>query len=134
MIVGFTGTRAGMTLQQWRTVSTTLIKLGVDSLSHGCCVGADAQAHKTALCYGWHIYGYPGPVTKWSMHIIREEFTWLAQAEPYATRNRKIAACEVLVAAPKGYDLGVGGTGMTVRFARELGRRVIVVLPDGSVR
>lgn len=134
MIVGFTGTREGMTMAQMAIVARELQRLGTEELQHGCCVGADEQAHQIARWYGWRIYGRPGPVTWWSMPIVPEEFTRLAQPRPFAERNREIAACGVLVAAPKGHDLVVGGTGMTVRLARGLGRRVVVVLPDGSVR
>jgi len=45
MIIGFTGTRQGMTQNQKEQFVVKLFELGLTEFHHGDCKGADAEAH-----------------------------------------------------------------------------------------
>lgn len=147
MIVGFTGTRRGMTAAQHRAVCQLVQELRPTEVHHGCCVGADAQAHAVAMSYGWPIHGHPGPSGKLRMLLsdvvdqpgFREAknvsgFCKLYPAKEYGARNQVIVnKCDVLVAAPaEQAPQSSGGTWQTVRRARTAGKHVIIVWPDGT--
>ena len=56
---------------------------------------------------------------------------------PYLVRNRAIVAegIDGLIAAPKGWvEEQRSGTWATIRYARQAGRRIWIVRPDGAVR
>lgn len=130
--VGFTGSQKGMTPAQRVRLYALLGELGTTDLHHGDCIGADHQAHllagvqdvirlhvhppkvkaKRAFCFGYAMY----------------------DPKDYLVRNRHIVdATEVLIAAPAEMTEQMrGGTWMTVRYARKQGKRVIIILPDGS--
>ena len=53
-------------------------------------------------------------------------------------RLRKLSAAErdetdMLVACPKGPEEVRSGTWSTVRFARKRGKRIVIIMPDGTV-
>jgi hypothetical protein len=131
MIVGFTGTRRGMTAAQHRAVLQLVQELRPTEVHHGCCVGADAELHGTARWF-WPVHGHPGPDGPYRARL--EGFTKLYPSKGYSFRNQDIAnACDVLVAAPaESAPQSSGGTWQTVRRARAGGKRVVVVWPDGS--
>jgi hypothetical protein len=131
MIVGFTGTRDGMTREQGERAAQIVHEQRPTEVHHGCCVGADAELHAVAKWF-WSVVGHPGPQ---GQH--RAELTGFARLHPakdFGDRNQDIVdACDVLVAAPKEYsEQPSGGTWQTVRRARRAGKRVIIVWPDGS--
>jgi hypothetical protein len=131
-IVGFTGTRDGMTWAQHKRVSEILHELRPIEVHHGCCVGADAQFHAVALWF-WPVIGHPGPDGP-----LRAQLTGFRRLEPskdYGERNQDIVnVCEVLIAAPKeAREMSSGGTWQTVRRARKAGKPIKIVWPDGSV-
>lgn len=59
----------------------------------------------------------------------------LVNVIPYLQRNKVIVdRCGVLVAAPgEAQEQLRSGTWSTIRYARRVGRPVIMVLPDGTV-
>lgn len=138
-IVGFTGTREGMTMAQERRLAKLLRKLKPTQFHHGCCIGADEQAVDTVLdVMGKEgiIVGHPSDLQKYtsdaatvSSHIVKRPLKALV-------RNRIIVSCiEVLIAAPKEDNEQLrSGTWSTVRYAREVGIPVHIILPDGKVR
>lgn len=128
--VGFTGTRNGLTDPQTAALATLLVSLAPLTLHHGDCIGADARAHEIALAAGWPIVLHPP-----SAHFLQAHCqAWTERREPlpYLERNQQIVReCSVLVACPDGPELARSGTWSTVRFARQMGRPVTVVWPDG---
>lgn len=135
--VGFTGTQQGMTTAQLHTFRRWLFEHvdDVDEFHHGCCVGADVQAHflvydvfssfmdNESLGTVLHYH----PPTDTSKAFDFGDFVGTRhEPAPYLDRNRIIVAnSDVLVAAPKADREELrSGTWATVRYAREAGVEV----------
>lgn len=100
---------------------------------HGDCVGADADAHKIVWKYAARsIQVHPPTDDRWRARCIAAV---VYQPEPYPVRNRAIVeASEVLIAVPDHpREKARGGTWMTVRIARALGKPIVFIMPDGLV-
>lgn len=145
MILGFTGTRHGLTAAQ-RAVLPSVVACLPERVLHGGAVGADEDFHdwladitdngrKTSLI----VEVYPTS--------LRAAFWRVRRYGPFAPevaigtlnpldRNRIIAAnCDHLLACPAAPDEQLrSGTWATVRYARAAGKPVTLLLPDGSVR
>lgn len=113
--VGFTGTRFGMTTEQFRAVRR-LIPTGPFTAHHGDCVGADAEFHE--ICTGLAtIEVHPGPISDLSAgcpgHVRHDP-------RSHMVRNAAIvAASQVMIAAPPQDDpQSRGGTWATIGMAR----------------
>ena len=134
--VGFTGTQEGLTKGQHAKLSETLRALhaegeGISHFHHGDCIGADSEAHGIvrALFSRVFIVGHiPEKNDKRGFNECDEERIPL----PYLTRNRCIVdEVDVMIACPKEREETVrSGTWSTVRYAREIGRRLIIVFPQ----
>lgn len=140
MIVGFTGTSKGMTQRQRATLRYLLNELQVTELHHGDCVGADAEAHTDAARMGIELVVHPPTDNKLRAFCDYSLPNTLLPAKPYLLRNRDIVAAGVdgLIAAPKDFVAPVSlrgqGTWTTIGYARQAGRRIWVVVPDGTFR
>jgi hypothetical protein len=129
--IGFSGTQRGMTEAQKATVSRLLAAApGVTSAHHGDCIGADAQFHELALAYAPVIIHPPTNDAKRAFC----HGAVVLPAEGYIARNHAIVdACQVVIATPKEADEVVrSGTWATIRYARQQGKLVLVIRPDGS--
>lgn len=127
--IGFTGTRQGMSPDQWRGVADLIDRLLVrqhDDITipcvvrHGLCVGGDAEFHEIVRPLpGSHIIGHPGPEWPHGELCARVECDEVMPPQPYPVRNAAIVeSSQVMIAAP--YELEMqprGGTWMTVRMA-----------------
>jgi hypothetical protein len=136
MKVGFTGTREGMTLNQRSQFWSWLSKQGATSFRQGCCIGADSQAAYVASKV------VPRPTIVGHLSNLQAQTCPRAVGlcddtvppEPPLVRNHDIVdACDVLAACPRGPEERRSGTWATVRFARTIGRRVVIFWPDGTV-
>jgi hypothetical protein len=130
-VLGFTGTRRGMTLPQHDEVLRQM--LGSWTLHHGDCIGADAQAHVAAQALSLEVVLHPpsenGQRAFCPASVARTPL-------PYLERNHAIVdECDYLIAAPgeKTERARGSGTWATIRYARKTGVPVTVVFPDGSV-
>lgn len=133
MIVGFTGTRQGMTGLQRDNLSKLLDGLGdlVHEFHHGDCVGADSQAHDAACKRSIQIVIHPGndPKTRAWRDSDR-----VAHPRPMLSRNRDIVdASDLLIAAPNTPERLHSGTWSTIRYAIRRGVRYYILHPDGSL-
>ena len=136
MRIGFTGTRRGMTEAQRDAVAALLQQGAPAVVFHGDCVGADAEFH--ALCRALE----PAPVVNIRPGCERGDprragcaGDVTATVRPFLQRNRDIVdACQLLIVAP-GEDVEHkrSGTWSTYRYARTVGRSLVVVFPDGRV-
>lgn len=106
---------------------------GACELHHGDCIEADAEAHEIARALGWHIVGHP-PTNPHKRAFC--QFDEARPPAPYLVRNRHIVnETTALLATPRSFaEVIRSGTWATIRYARKLGRPVIVIYPNGSVR
>lgn len=134
MKIGFTGTQQGMTdAQKDRVIKYLNSNEKAQEFHHGDCIGADAQACAIADDLNLHIVCHPPLIadkrafTKY--HEIREPLDYLA-------RNKAIVhETELILATPKEHNEVIrSGTWSTIRYARKIGRPLIVIFPDGSER
>jgi hypothetical protein len=134
MKIGFTGTRYSMTINQRVVLRQDLLpSYGPGELHHGDCVGADAQAHQIACAALFRIISHPptNPVKRAFCKADEER-----EPRPYLERNYVIVRdTELLIACPGELTEQLrSGTWSTVRYARRLGRPVVLVFPDGTVK
>ncbi len=131
MIVGFTGTREGMSPNQRFELAEGLVAIGARELHHGDCVGADAQAHVIARQLGLRVVGHPPRLSALRAFCVCDE---LMEPRPYLRRNREIvASVELLVAAPRTMTRTRGatsGTWYTVNHAENCRLPCVVLLRD----
>ncbi len=133
MRVGFTGTRRGMTPGQLAAVSFLLrawSRVAILEVHHGGCRGADLEFHALARPHRRHVH--PGPGSSRSGDVVYPVPCHGSggRGSPYLVRNRDIVdACEVLVAAPGGPEVVRSGTWATIRYARRVGRPVVLLRP-----
>lgn len=137
MILGFTGTRYGMTAAQMHALQRLLEELNPEEIRHGQCVGADAQFHELASdVVGFRLvrHMHPCDFAGCRAHDLRAEF--VEPPEPALVRNLKIVqAADIVIAAPReAIEQQRGGTWSTWRAAVKLGKPTYLVLPDGTVK
>jgi len=135
-VIGFTGTQTGMSSQQYDAVMSylSLYKTGgAEIFHHGDCIGADMQAHRIAERLGYDIIIHPPTNPLKQANCVSK--TILAPL-PYKVRNRAIVdASEIILATPRGAEASYpySGTWATVRYARNVGKPVVVIFPGGVV-
>lgn len=136
MILGFTGTRDGMTDVQRERVAEFLRTERPTVVHHGDCVGADSQFHDSVLLLPqptW-IETHPCNLTKFRAYRKADV---VHEVKPCGHRNKDIArACDLLIAAPKSWmgQSPRSGTWQTVRLALSFKKPVTIVWPDGTVQ
>jgi hypothetical protein len=135
MIVTFTGTRNGMTELQVYALYGLLPRLWelqrIEEFRHGRCVGADQQANDIVWRHNVKTIGYPVVGALCSdcyCDVLRPR-------RGHISRNREMVdGSQVVIAAPPtAEEQPRGGTWSTVRYARERGRLLFVLCPDGRV-
>ncbi len=137
-IIGFTGTRQGMTRLQRQLVESLLVLHPPKETHHGDCIGSDAQFHKI-ICNQTtaSIIIHPPLDRRYRAFCAADETKgdMILPEKPYLERNRDIVnASEIMVAAPKELiEQQRSGTWYTIRRAREKRRQIIIVFPDGTL-
>jgi hypothetical protein len=140
VIVGFTGTRAGMTAAQLDSVRHVLAEFTGPNVTlmghHGDCIGADAQFHALLKEINATIVVHPPDDPKHRAYC-NGGLSVVMPARPYLQRNRSIAnASSILLAAPKETEEPAPGRGQgtwsTVRYARKVGIPNMIIWTDGS--
>lgn len=123
MIVGFTGTREGMSLNQIAHFIPVIAEVTINGMAltefhHGMCIGADEQAEEfIRRCFpSVRIVGHP-PINRRYISTKCAPHRILPPRE-YIARNHKIVdASDVLVATPRGKEELRSGTWATIRYA-----------------
>jgi hypothetical protein len=130
-ILGFTGTRTGITKQQKASIVWFLLE--ASQFHHGDCIGADEQAQQLARNLDVDCFAYPGQMTQYN--ACTEGNLVVYDPQPELTRNRKIATvCDRLLACPGTYSEELrSGTWATCRYGYQAGKQVIAVYPDGTI-
>lgn len=131
-VLGFTGTRRGMTDAQSREVDQ-LTRFAFSELHHGDCVGADLDMHVIARANRLRVVIHP-PLDQRLRAGLKGDV--VCPPKDYLARNRDIVAeSDALLATPaESSEHWKGGTWYTVHHAQEQGKPVIIVWPDGSVK
>ena len=135
--VGFTGTRRGMSLEQKTVVGNILCRIRdqnkTQTLHHGCCVGADVEAHMIAYDMGFKIHLHPPLDTSYEcddLKILSQAF----EVDPpysYSGRNQRIVLRSNLVIATPLSLNGKGGTWNCLGHADDINKPRIIIIPDG---
>lgn len=133
--IGYTGTRQGMTIEQHAALCKIMLCYhkteGAFRWHHGCCVGGDEQCHNLAKIFDFKVRGHP-PINTALMANL-DGFESTAPPEQYIPRNHKIVnETEILIATPhQVQEVQRSGTWATIRFAKKIGRRVVMIRPNG---
>lgn len=127
MIAGFTGSRNGMNKHQCKELKRLLKKHKVNILHHGCCIGADEQAHDIARTLSIRIIGHP-PNDEEALSLCTGDCDVLIPERSYLDRNRDIVDdSEMLFVGPDGPEKLRSGTWSTKRYAKQVGKRFIIL-------
>jgi hypothetical protein len=131
-LVGFTGTREGMTADQKATVRELLVDLLATEGEHGDCVGADADFHDVCRALGLKVSCRPCTLEDqraWTNADQRDD------PRPPLERNGSIVAdSNAVIACPAKFEEELrSGTWSAVRYARKAGKPLFIVWPDGKL-
>lgn len=126
MIVGFTGTREGMSDKQKETLAWLFDSIYVDEFHHGDCIGADKDAHIIVCDSGSSakIVIHPPINTSKRAYCISigEGYHNMEELSPYEylERNKHIVdASQLLIVAPENYiESTRSGTWSTYRYGK----------------
>ena len=132
MKAGFTGTRKGMTTEQFYAVEYLLRKLPISEAHHGLCIGSDGEfaalfrfSHR-----GKRIVGHPPVKQDYLDDSFCDEYR---VPKSYYARNRDIVDdTDFLIATPKD-DFLTGGTGYTILYATKKNKPVFHVQRNGNI-
>ena len=137
MKVGFTGTRQGMTDDQYATfikvVDRLYTGLDVREWHDGDCVGADDEAHNYVENFpGVYVHVHPSNLFRQRAYNSSD----FEHAEmPPLTRNEIIVdSVDVMIATPSGETeiMRGSGTWATIRYARKTRTHLIIIWPNGE--
>jgi len=128
MILGFTGTREGMSLKQFSTVRALLQETMPSEVHHGGCKGADAGFHVLARRLGIKIILHPPVIMKNQVIFTADG---IRPAAPYLVRNQHIVdETEGIVACPaQSHEILRSGTWSTIRYARVRSKPISIIFP-----
>lgn len=139
-IVGFTGTRNGLTEQQQKIVRGLFEFVEISELHHGACFGADAEAVEIIGRMregGWvcRIVAHPGDRGALSSQPSLAASDEVLPCRPMLERNRHIVdASGSMIACPaEMQEEQRSGTWATIRYARKRKKDIAIVWPDGTI-
>ena len=149
MIIGYTGTRYGMTDPQAHSLEKLLaahactVQLAIAYATgctdrqkgiHGGCCGGDEQFHRICKKLGWEIDVLPGPEVVEAPYF--QDADYIYPPEKHMRRNKSIVtSASWMYGAP--YEMEEqerGGTWRTIYMARKAKKPLTIVYPDGTFR
>jgi hypothetical protein len=143
MILGFTGTRNGMTLMQRTTFDELLLRFSTtdapNQFHYGECLGADEQAAQDALTLGYELFAHPCTLADQRIPEKRRPRTLHTYpiADPLDRNRHIVSASRILIATP-GEDVERlrSGTWATIRYTgyQQYRRELHLIRRDGSVK
>jgi hypothetical protein len=132
--LGFTGTREALTEAQGASLCKALwyYKQWATIMHNGDCVGADEYAGKYWQLCGGQLWLHPPTVRQHRANLPGE---LISKALPHKQRNMAIVlASDIIIACPKeAAEVARSGTWATIRYAREAGKRLFIIYPNGTV-
>ncbi|RYZ92416.1 MAG: hypothetical protein EOP06_04325 [Proteobacteria bacterium] len=134
LIVGFTGSREGMSPEQLSAFRDLFPNLNAVEFHHGVCVGSDEQAHRLVKTLSplTRVIGHP-PIRKDYLAKI-SDCDYYEEPKDYLVRNKIICdRSTVMIATPNSFSEQLrSGTWSTIRYALNKEMEVLVIFPDGS--
>lgn len=140
MIIGFTGSREGMSERQKNAFLAVVSTGSAVIFLHGGCRGADVEARdivaSLAASQIVKIECHPGDEKQWENDSVWAHSppnpyvrNHTHSIDAYLNRNKTIAKkSDILIAAPlEMQDPGRGGTWDTIRKAKALGKPIILL-------
>lgn len=125
MKVGTTGSRNPRPDRVCQRFKRLLIEWGATELHHGDCIGWDQQAHRVAVDLGLKTVAHPPNVETLRAFCEADE---IRPALPYLERNERIiTSTDKIIAAPDGPEKLRSGTWSTVRKAKSLGVKGVII-------
>lgn len=133
MIIGFTGTRKGMTEFQKKEVELILIFHRGGTVHHGDCIGADAEFHLIAKKYSYMVIVHPASGVG-KQRAYCSGVALILPTKPPLIRNHLILdSCDIMIATPAQYhEIMRSGTWATIRYAKKIGKIIHVIYPGGK--
>ncbi len=131
MIIGFSGSRSGMSKYQRDNIWDFLAhQKFVQAALHGDCIGSDEIFHEMCETLRFRIEIYPPTESTrraWKIPTIGV----IHEPETFLDRNRQIAEhCTVLLATPHTIEpVTHSGTWHTINCARGFDKTMMIVLP-----
>lgn len=139
MLVGFTGTRQGMTDAQADSFDSIVVGLFYGSgkkreFHHGDCIGADVDAVDiVSSLSGVYIHSHPCVLTR-QRAFTQSDIEYKAMA-PLQRNKMIVQATDILIACPSGTEEERrSGTWATIRYARTADKKIYIIWPDGSIK
>lgn len=135
MHLAIAGTRKGLTEDQFNRVKEFILLEGSEftHLHEGDCIGVDAQVTQmfqdmqpqvTVVCH---------PPDKFRCRAYTK-YDETKDVRPYIMRDKDMVdASSFLWACPEGPEKIRSGTWTTVRYARNQGKMITIIYPDGKV-
>lgn len=132
-IIGMTGNREGLTKEARSVLEQLLVKLNPKEAHHGDCVGADAEFHELVVGKMRVIIHPPDNPSK---RARCKGYTEIREEKSYLERNKAIVnESQILIGLPVNcIEYARSGTWSTIRYARKIGRPIIIILPTGQVK
>lgn len=134
--IGFTGTRKGMTKDQFSKIRQFLDGLEFIA-NHGDCEGGDEDFDVICHDLGAERHLFPSTSkTRRFSERERPERCIMAQApkEPMARNPDIVNFSEIMLGGPGMMEEELrSGTWATIRYARKIRRPVVIFWPDGSI-
>lgn len=134
MILGFSGTRRGMSKRQRGIVISVLMRLAPTELHHGDCVGADAQINEIAHQLGIPIHLHPPDNPALRAHCV-DGVRKVYPEKDYLARDRDIVkASDLILATPLSNGKSQrGGTWYVIKQAGSKKKDLIICFTNGDM-
>lgn len=127
-VIGFTGTRRGMTIRQKSKLTRILSDLRVKEAHHGDCIGGDEEFHDIVrlILPACRVIVHPGPKSRFSANCKGDV---ILPRKPFLVRNKDIVeACGLLIACPFEWSQQYkGGTWHTHNYAQSRGKPILLL-------
>lgn len=121
--IGFTGTSKGMNQMQFTKLKEYLESVNDVECHHGDCIGSDEVFDKLCHSMNFNVVIHPPIDSKKRAYCVGE----VLQEKEYLSRNKDIVdEANVLLATPKGKEVSRSGTWSTIRYAKKIGKKVII--------
>lgn len=136
MIIGFTGSRNGMTDAQLRNVMHIVVALNMTEARHGDCRGSDSQFARFAndVLPAHKVIVHP-PIKDIDRAFEIRPGNVVREPKTYLYRNRDIVdESEIVIGCPPSNDwLNHGGTFFSLRYSIKRKKPTIICWPNGSM-